>query len=54
MAALVAAAATAFLPFATALSGEKAVAAHLIGLVVAAVSAKAIWRARSRRLFATA
>lgn len=41
--ALVAAAAAAVLPFVTALSGEKAVAAHLIGLVMAAVAAKAIW-----------
>lgn len=42
--ALFAGAAAALLPFATALSGEKAVAAHLIGLVMAAVAAKAIWR----------
>ncbi len=41
--ALVAGAACALLPFVTALSGEKAVAAHLIGLVMAAVAAKAIW-----------
>ncbi len=41
--ALVAGAAAALLPFVTALSGEKAVAAHLIGLVMAAVAAKAIW-----------
>lgn len=42
--ALVAGAAAALLRFATALSGEKAVAARLIGLVMAAVAVKAIWR----------
>jgi hypothetical protein len=41
--ALVAAAAAVLLPFVTTLSGEKAVAAHLIGLVMAAVAAKSIW-----------
>jgi hypothetical protein len=42
---LVAGAAAVLLPFVVALSPEKAVAAHLMGLVIAALAAKSIWRA---------